>query len=51
MDADSTEEVDQLVASLPYFPLVKVDVTPLVPTSTLLERDRTIGQNLREQVR
>ena len=51
MDVDSPEEVDRLVASLPYFPLVKVDVTPLVPTSTLLERGRAIGQRLQEQVR
>ncbi len=51
MDADSTEEVDQLVASLPYFPLVKVDVKPLVSTSTLLERGRAIGQRLQERVR
>ncbi len=51
MDADSTEEVDRLVASLPYFPLVKVEVKPLVPTSALLERGRAIGQRLQEQVR
>ena len=51
MDTDSPEEVDQLVASLPYFPLVKVDVKPLVPTSALLERGRAIGQRLQEQVR
>ena len=50
MDADSPEEVDRLVASLPYFPLVKVDVTPLVPTSTLLERGRAIGQGLQERM-
>ena len=51
MEADSPEEVDRLVASLPYFPLVKVDVKPLVPTSALLERGRAIGQRLQEQVR
>ena len=51
MEADSPEEVDRLVASLPYFPLVKVDVKPLVPTSTLLERGRAIGQGLQERVR
>jgi muconolactone delta-isomerase len=51
MEADSPEEVDRLVASLPYFPLVKVDVKTLVPTSALLERGRAIGQGLQERVR
>jgi muconolactone delta-isomerase len=51
VDADSSEEVDQLVASLPYWPLVRVDVKPLVSTSSLLERGRAIGQRLQERVR
>jgi muconolactone delta-isomerase len=51
IDADSTEEVDQLVASLPYWPLIKVDVKALIPTSALLERGRAIGQRLQESVR
>ena len=50
MDTDSSEEVDRLVASLPYFPLVKVDVKSLVSTSALLERARAIRQRLQERV-
>jgi muconolactone delta-isomerase len=51
MDADSSEEVDQLVTSLPYWGLVKVDVKPLISNSALLERARAMGQRLQEQVR
>jgi muconolactone delta-isomerase len=51
IDADSTEEVDQLVASLPYWPLVRVDVQPLISVSALRERGRAIGQRLQERVR
>ncbi len=50
IDADSSEEVDQLVASLPYWGLVKVDVKPLVSTNSLLERGRATSQRLHEQV-
>jgi hypothetical protein len=51
IDADSSEEVDHLVASLPHWPLLKVDVTPLISTSSLLERARTVRQSLQERVR
>ncbi len=51
MDADSTEELDQLLASLPYWPLVKVEVKPLIPMSALFERGRAAGQRLQERVR
>jgi muconolactone D-isomerase len=51
VDADSTEEVDQLVASLPYWPLVKVEVKPLIPLSALFERGRAIGQRMQERGR
>jgi hypothetical protein len=51
IDADSSDEVDQLVTSLPYWGLVKVDVKPLISTSTVLERSRAIRQRLQEQVR
>ena len=51
MDADSSEEVDQLVTSLPYWGLVKVEVKPLISTSSMLERARAMGQRLQEQVR
>jgi muconolactone delta-isomerase len=50
IDADSSEEVDQLVTSLPYWGLVKVDVKPLIPTSSLLERARAMRQRLQERV-
>ena len=50
IDADSSEEVDQLVASLPYWGLVRVEVKPLISTSTLLERGRGVSQRLHEQV-
>jgi muconolactone delta-isomerase len=51
IDADSSEEVDQLVTSLPYWGLVKVDVKPLIPSSAVVERARALGQRLQEQVR
>jgi muconolactone delta-isomerase len=51
IDADSSEEVDQLVTSLPYWGLVKVDVKPLVSTSAVLEQARELSQRLQEQVR
>jgi muconolactone delta-isomerase len=49
IDADSSEEVDQLVTSLPYWGLVKVDVKPLISTSSLLERARAMRQRLQER--
>jgi muconolactone delta-isomerase len=51
IDADSSEEVDQLVTSLPYWGLVKVDVKPLTSTSAVLERARAMRQRLQEGVR
>ncbi|MCA1729347.1 MAG: muconolactone Delta-isomerase family protein [Actinobacteria bacterium] len=51
MDADSSEEVEQLLTSLPYWGLVKVDVKPLISTSSMLERARAMGQRLQEQAR
>jgi muconolactone delta-isomerase len=50
IDADSSEEVDQLVSSLPYWGLVTVDVKPLVSTRSLLERGRATSQRLHERV-
>jgi muconolactone delta-isomerase len=40
MEADSSEEVDQLVTSLPHWGLVKVDVKPLISMNSMLERIR-----------
>ena len=51
IDADSVEEVDQLVTSLPYWGIVKVDVKPLIPTSVMVERGRRVSQRLQEGVR
>src|SRR5215207_2842778 len=51
MEADSSEEVDQLVTSLPHWGLVKVDVKPLISTSAMLERSRAMSQRLQERVR
>ena len=51
VDADSSEEVDQLVTSLPHWGLVKVDVKPLISHSALLERVQAMGQRLQERVR
>ena len=50
VDADSSEEVDQLVTSLPHWGLVKVDVKPLISHSAMLERARAMGQRLQERV-
>jgi muconolactone delta-isomerase len=51
IDADSSEEVDQLVTSLPHWGLVKVDVKPLISTNTMLERSRAMRQRYQERVR
>jgi muconolactone delta-isomerase len=51
IDADSSEEVDQLVASLPHWPLLRVDVQPLISTRALHERAQAVRQGLRERVR
>ena len=51
IDADSNEEVDRLLTSLPYWGLVKIDVKPLIPTSALLERGRSMLQRMHEQMR
>ena len=51
IDADSSEEVDQLVSSLPYWGLVKIEVKPLISTSAMLERGRAMIQRLHERVR
>ncbi len=50
IDADSPEEVDRLVTSLPNWGLVKVDVKPLISNSTLLERARGMRQRLQERL-
>ena len=50
IDADSSEEVDQLVTSLPHWGLVKVDVKPLISTSSILERARVMRQRIQERV-
>jgi muconolactone delta-isomerase len=51
IDADSSDEVDQLVTSLPHWGLVKVDVKPLISTNTMLERSRAMRQRYQERVR
>ena len=51
MDADSSEEVEDLLTSLPYWGLVKVDVKPLISTGSMVVRARAMGQRLQEQVR
>ena len=51
IDADSSEEVDQLVTSLPHWGLLKVDVLPLISTSSLVERARAVRQRVQERVR
>jgi hypothetical protein len=50
IDADSSEEVDQLLTSLPHWAVLKVDVQPLISTSSLLERARAIRQRVQERV-
>jgi muconolactone delta-isomerase len=51
MDADSSEEVEDLLTSLPYWGLVKVDVRPLISTGSMVVWARATGQRLQEQVR
>jgi muconolactone delta-isomerase len=51
VDADSSEEVDQLVTSLPHWALLKVDVKPLISASASVERVRAIRQRVQERVR
>jgi muconolactone delta-isomerase len=51
VDADSSEEVDQLVTSLPHWGLVKVDVKPLISTTSMLERIQRMRQRFEERVR
>ena len=51
IDADSSEEVDQLLTSLPHWPLLKVDVEPLISASALVERARAVRQRVQERVR
>jgi muconolactone delta-isomerase len=51
IEADSVEEVDQLVTSLPHWGLVQVDVKPLISHSTSLERARAMEQRLQERMR
>jgi muconolactone delta-isomerase len=51
IDADSSEEVDQLVSSLPYWGLVKIEVKPLISTSAMLERGRAMIKGLHERAR
>ncbi len=50
MEADSIEEVDQLITGLPHWGLVKVDVKPLISASSMLERIHTMRQRLQERV-
>jgi muconolactone delta-isomerase len=50
IDADSSEEVDQLLTSLPHWPVLKVDVLPLISTSSLLERALAIRERVQERV-
>ena len=50
MDADSSEEVDQLITSLPHWGLVKVEVKPLISTSEMVERSRAMSQRLQKRV-
>ena len=50
MEAGSSEEVEQLITSLPYWGLVKVEVKPLISTSSMLERSRAVSQRLPERV-
>ena len=51
IDATSSEEVEQLLTSLPYWGLVKMDVKPLISHGALLERARAMGQRTQERVR
>ena len=47
IDAASSEEVDQLLTSLPYWGLVKIDVKPLISMTALVERAQEASQRLR----
>jgi muconolactone delta-isomerase len=49
VEADSSEEVDQLVTSLPHWGLVKVDVKPLISMSSMLERIRRYARGSRSE--
>ena len=51
IDATSSEEVEQLLTSLPYWGLVKMDVKPLIPIRAMVERGRRVSQRLQEGVR
>ena len=51
IDATSSEEVEQLLTSLPYWGLVKIEVKALIPTSMMVERGRRVSQRLQEGVR
>jgi muconolactone delta-isomerase len=51
VDATSSEELEQLLTSLPYWGLVKMDVKPLIPTSAMVERGLRVSQRLQERVR
>jgi muconolactone delta-isomerase len=51
VDANSSEEVDQLLSSLPHWGVVKMDVKPLISHGALLERARAMGQRTQERVR
>ena len=50
MEADSSEEVDHLLTSLPHWGLVKVEVKPLISTGAMLERAEAVSQRLHERV-
>ena len=50
IEADSNEEVDQLVTGLPHWGLVKVDVKPLRSASSILERSRAMRERSQERV-
>jgi muconolactone delta-isomerase len=50
LEADSSEEVDQLLTSLPYWGLVKVEVKPLISTSAMVERAWAMSKRLQERV-
>ena len=47
VEADSPEEVDQLVASLPYWGVVKMQVQALMPVSAAIERNRLVSEQQR----
>jgi hypothetical protein len=47
VEAASPEEVDQLVASLPYWGVVKMQVQALMPVSGAIERNRLVSEQQR----